>query len=128
MYAEPTIEIIYAKENPDYAIAASRLLLICPVYYAESRFTLKNIPSFWPSWTIIKLRMIERIITMNDLMNLIALIIVFGVCMYLVNAFIPMPGQIKSLLNILVLIVLVIYILQFFGIIKTILPIVRILR
>lgn len=65
---------------------------------------------------------------MNDLMNLIALIVVFGVCLWLINAFIPMPGSIKSLLNVLVLIVLVIYILQFFGIIKTILPMIRILK
>lgn len=65
---------------------------------------------------------------MNDLLNLIALIIVFGVGLWLINAFIPMPGAIKSLLNVLVLIVLIIYILQFFGIIKTILPIVRILK
>jgi hypothetical protein len=65
---------------------------------------------------------------MSDLMNLIALIVVFGVGLWLINAFIPMPGAIKSLLNVLVLIVLIIYILQFFGIIKTILPIVRILK
>lgn len=65
---------------------------------------------------------------MNDLLNLIALIIVFGVALWLINAFIPMPPAIKSLLNVLVLIVLIIYILQFFGIIKTILPMVRILK
>jgi len=64
----------------------------------------------------------------SDLMNLIALIIVFGVCLWLINAFIPMPPSIKSLLNVLVLIILVIYILQFFGIIKTILPMFRILK
>lgn len=66
--------------------------------------------------------------SMPDLLNLIALIIVFGVVMYLINVFIPMPAQIKSLLNILVTIVLVIYILEFFHIIKDILPIVRILK
>lgn len=65
---------------------------------------------------------------MNDLMNLIALIIVFGVVLWLINAFIPMPAAIKSLLNVLVLIVLVIYILQFFGVIQNILPMVRILK
>ncbi len=65
---------------------------------------------------------------MNDLLNLIALIIVFGVALWLINAFIPMPGAIKSLLNLLVLIVLIIYILQFFGIVKTILPTIRILK
>jgi len=62
------------------------------------------------------------------LLNLFALIVVFGVCLWLVNAFIPMPPAIKSLLNILVVIVLIIYILQFFGIIKVILPVITILR
>lgn len=65
---------------------------------------------------------------MHDLLNLIAVIIVFGVGLWLINAFIPMPGAIKSLLNVLVLIVLIIYILQFFGIIKTVLPIFKIIR
>lgn len=65
---------------------------------------------------------------MSELLNLIAVIIVFGVVLWLINAFIPMPGAIKSLLNILVLIVLIIYILQFFGLIKTILPMIHILK
>lgn len=65
---------------------------------------------------------------MHDLLNLIALIIVFGVVLWLINAFIPMPPAIKSLLNVLVLIVLIIYILQFFNIIHDILPMVRILK
>jgi hypothetical protein len=65
---------------------------------------------------------------MNDLLNLIALIIVFGVALWLINVFIPMPAAIKSLLNVLVLIVLIIYILQFFGVIHNILPMVKILK
>ncbi len=65
---------------------------------------------------------------MNELLNLIAVIIVFGVGLWLINAFIPMPGAIKSLLNVLVLIILIIYILQFFDVIKTILPTIRILK
>lgn len=65
---------------------------------------------------------------MSDLMNLIAIIVVFGLGLWLINAFIPMPGAIKSLLNVLVLIVLIIYILQFFAVIKPILPMIRILR
>lgn len=63
-----------------------------------------------------------------DLLNLIALIIVVGVVLWLINAFIPMPAAIKSLLNILMVIVLVIYILQFFGVINTILPVIKILK
>lgn len=65
---------------------------------------------------------------MHGLLNLIALIIVFGVGLWLVNQFIPMPPAIKSLLNILVLIVLIIYILQFFNIINPVLPMLRILK
>jgi len=64
----------------------------------------------------------------GDLLNLLALIIVAGVVLWLINAFVPMPGAIKSLLNIVVLIVLIIYVLQFFGIVRNILPPIRILR
>lgn len=65
---------------------------------------------------------------MNDLLNLIANIIVFGVLVGLINAFLPMPGSIKSLLNIVVLVVLIIYVLQFFGVIHNLIPMYRILR
>lgn len=57
-----------------------------------------------------------------DLLNLIALIVIFGVMMWLINLFIPMPAAIKTLLNVVVLIVLIIYVLQFFGLIKPIFP------
>jgi hypothetical protein len=62
---------------------------------------------------------------MPGLLNLIAIIVVFGVLMWLINAFIPMPGAIKSLLNLVVLIVLIIYVLQFFKIISPILPMIN---
>jgi hypothetical protein len=65
---------------------------------------------------------------MHDLLNLFANIIVFGLVLWLVNVFIPMPMAIKNLLNVLVLIVLVIYVLEFFGIINNILPMFRILK
>jgi hypothetical protein len=65
---------------------------------------------------------------MGGLLNLLAVIVVFGVALWLINMFIPMPPAIKSLLNILVLIILIIYILQFFGLIKTILPMIKILK
>ncbi|QRN04338.1 hypothetical protein GH742_10870 [Legionella sp. MW5194] len=65
---------------------------------------------------------------MAELLNLIALIIIAGVLMWLVNVFIPMPGAIKTLLNVLVLIVLILYILQFFGLIHTVLPTIRLFR
>ena len=65
---------------------------------------------------------------MNGLLNLFANIIVFGLLLWVVNAFIPMPMAIKNLLNVLVVIILILYILQFFGIIHTIVPMYRILR
>ncbi len=65
---------------------------------------------------------------MNDLLNLIANIVVFGLVLWLINAYIPMPGAIKSLLNILVLIVLVIYVLQFFGVVHNVIPMFRLLK
>lgn len=57
-----------------------------------------------------------------NLLNLIVLIIVIGMLLWGVNAFIPMAPLIKSALNFLILVVVVIYILQFFGLIKTLLP------
>ena len=65
---------------------------------------------------------------MMALMNLIALIVIFGVVMWLINAFVPMPGAIKSLLNILVVIVLVIFILEFFNLIPPITPLIHVLK
>ena len=64
----------------------------------------------------------------SELLNLFAVIIVIGLVMWLINAFIPMAPAIKSLLNILAVIVVVIYLLQFFHIIQTIIPMFRILR
>jgi len=49
------------------------------------------------------------------LMNVILTIIAAGVLLWLVNRFIPMQGQIKSLLNGLVVIVLVIWIANLYG-------------
>lgn len=64
----------------------------------------------------------------HELLNLFAIIVVFGVVMWLINAYIPMLGSIKSLLNILVVIVLVLYILEFFKVIPVILPMINLLR
>ena len=65
---------------------------------------------------------------MGGLLNLLALIVIFGVVLWMVNAFIPMPGAIKTLLNVVVLIVLIIYVLQFFGLINSVLPMIRLFK
>lgn len=49
------------------------------------------------------------------LLGLIALFCLTGVVMWLVNAYVPMPQQIKTVLNIAVVIVLVLYVISATG-------------
>jgi hypothetical protein len=52
-------------------------------------------------------------------MSLIALIltlVIVGVLLWVVNAYIPMDGKIKNILNIVVLIVVICWLLSVFGI------------
>ncbi len=49
------------------------------------------------------------------LIEIVIVLIVVGVILWLINTFIPMAGPIKSLLNAVVVIVLVIWILKIFG-------------
>lgn len=65
---------------------------------------------------------------MNNLLNLFLVIVVIGVVMWLINVYVPMASMIKSLLNVLATIVVVIYILQFFTIIPPILPMFSLVR
>lgn len=51
------------------------------------------------------------------LMTIIIVLIVVGVLLWLINTYIPMDGKIKSILNAVVVIVVVIWLLQAFGII-----------
>lgn len=60
------------------------------------------------------------------ILGLIVFIIVVGVLLGALNALIPMAGQIKTLLNFLVVILLLVYILQFFAILPAMLPVPRI--
>ncbi len=50
------------------------------------------------------------------LLNILIVIIVVGVLLWLVNSYIPMDRKIKSILNAVVVIVLVIWLLKAFGI------------
>jgi len=51
------------------------------------------------------------------LIQLILVLIVVGVVLGLINRFIPMAGSIKSILNAVVIIVVVLWLLSVFGII-----------
>ena len=50
-----------------------------------------------------------------SLISLIIILIVIGVMLYLINRFIPMQGTIKGILNTVVIIAVIIWLLQVFG-------------
>lgn len=49
------------------------------------------------------------------LLNIVIILIVVGVLLWLVNNYIPMDGKIRSILNAIVVIVVVLWLLQAFG-------------
>jgi hypothetical protein len=49
-------------------------------------------------------------------MNVVIALLVVGVLLWLVNTYIPMDGKIKSILNGVVVIVVVVWLLQAFGV------------
>ncbi len=50
-----------------------------------------------------------------SIITIILVLIVVGILMWLINTYIPMAGAIKSLLNAVVLIILILWLLQVFG-------------
>ncbi len=50
-----------------------------------------------------------------SLLNIIIVLIVVGVLLWLVNTYIPMDRKIKNILNAVVVIILVVWLLQAFG-------------
>jgi len=53
-----------------------------------------------------------------SLISLLVTLIVIGMLLWLVNNYIPMDGKIKSILNVVVLICVVIWLLSAFGILN----------
>lgn len=51
------------------------------------------------------------------LINIVLILIVAGVGLWAINRFIPMAGSVKTILNWVVIIVLVLWLLQVFGVI-----------
>jgi hypothetical protein len=52
-----------------------------------------------------------------SLISLIVTLIVIGVLLWLVNAYIPMDGKIKNILSVIVVICVVVWLLSVFGVI-----------
>jgi 1-acyl-sn-glycerol-3-phosphate acyltransferase len=55
-----------------------------------------------------------------SLINILIALVVVGVLLFLVNTYIPMDGKIKRILNGVVVIVVVLWLLQAFGVIEVI--------
>lgn len=53
-----------------------------------------------------------------SLISIIITLIVVGVLLWLVNTYIPMDGKIKKILNIVVLVVVILWLLQVFGVLS----------
>jgi hypothetical protein len=53
------------------------------------------------------------------LLQVLMILIVVGVLLWLVNSYIPMQGTIKSILNAVVVIVVVLWLLDIFGFLHT---------
>jgi hypothetical protein len=51
------------------------------------------------------------------LIDIVIVLVVVGLVLWLINTYIPMAGGIKSLLNIIVFVVVLIWVLQIFGLI-----------
>jgi hypothetical protein len=51
-----------------------------------------------------------------SLISLVAVLIVIGVLLWLINTYLPMDGKIKSILNAVVVIAVIIWLLQVFGV------------
>jgi hypothetical protein len=54
------------------------------------------------------------------LLTVVIVLIVVGVLLWLVNTYIPMDGKIKTILNIVVVIVLIIWLLKAFGLFSSV--------
>ena len=52
------------------------------------------------------------------LIHVIIVLIIVGVLLWLVNNYIPMDGKIKSILNAVVIIVVILWLLQAFGLLS----------
>jgi hypothetical protein len=54
-----------------------------------------------------------------SILTVLIVLIVAGIIMYLINRYIPMDGTIKSILNIVVVVLIIVWLLRVFGILGT---------
>ncbi len=51
-----------------------------------------------------------------DLIQLLVVLVVVGVCLYLVQTYVPMAAPIKTIINVVVVLILCLWLLRTFGI------------
>jgi hypothetical protein len=54
-----------------------------------------------------------------SLLTIIITIVIVGVILWAINNFIPMDGKIRSILNVVVVILLIVWLLQAFGVLRS---------
>ena len=54
------------------------------------------------------------------IVNVVVILIVAGVALWAINAFIPMAGSVKKILNVVVVAVICVWLLQIFGVIDSV--------
>lgn len=57
------------------------------------------------------------------LLNLVLVLIMVGVALYLINTYIPMAQSIKTILNVVVVLVVCIWLVQLFGLFDLTVPV-----
>jgi hypothetical protein len=62
------------------------------------------------------------------LLNIVVILVVVGIILWLINAFIPMANAMKTLLNLVVFVVVLIWLLRAFGVVINLPPGVHIPR
>ena len=59
------------------------------------------------------------------MIQLLMVLVIVGVCLYLVENYVPMSPPIKTVLRVVVVLCLVLYLLRAFGIADPVLPVLR---
>ena len=65
---------------------------------------------------------------MPELLNLLLVIVICGVLVWLVSAVVPMPPVFHTIFYLVIVGVVLIYILQFMGVISPILPVINVFK
>jgi hypothetical protein len=51
------------------------------------------------------------------MISFLIVLVIIGVCLYLLNTLVPMDAKIKTVINVVVVVAVLLYTLQFFGIV-----------